>query len=104
MAQETLLTVTSPGPSFPLPHRFPPIICFLLVLELGGVVVRLWCTHHPPNKQLLISMAVVGLPTVPVHIRFTATVIWYPVPSCQVVKCTSNGTAAGMVSYPYRTV
>jgi hypothetical protein len=43
MAQETSLTATSPGPSFPLPRRFPPIVC---------------SPHNPPYEQLLVGVGV----------------------------------------------
>jgi hypothetical protein len=36
----------------------------LLVLEFGIVVIRLWCTCHPPNEQLLVGMAVGALSSV----------------------------------------
>jgi hypothetical protein len=64
MAQETSLTATSPGPSFLLPRRFPPVVCFLLVLELGVIVIQLWCTCHPPNEQLLVGMVVGALSSI----------------------------------------
>jgi hypothetical protein len=102
---KTYLSAMSPGPSFPLPRCFPPMVCFLLVLELGIVVIQLWCTRHPPNKQLLVGMAVGALSSVVCHShgggrvgsQSHSSLLWGP------CACSSLSSVPAIIHSPYPT-
>jgi hypothetical protein len=75
------------------------------VLEFGVVVVRLWCTCHPPNEQLLVGM-VVGAPSSIIRCSHRggrvgtwshSSLLWGP------CACSSLSSVPAIIHLPYPT-